>query len=711
MHPSPSLNTKRLTWLYVLALSMVAMLTIVGQFAVQRALRQLEGDAGIVNIAGRQRMLSQRLPRLVLAIQQRDLSDQRRANQQELSRTIALWELSQRALEHGSTELALPGRNSQAVLELFQGIESHFVAVRDCVNKLITEEPASLSSQFSSTELHAMLDHSDAFLLGMDRIVSQYAREAELRVSRLQWTERGLLAATLAVLLCEGFLVFWPAVSSLQRTFDQLQAVTQQLSQAKEIAESANRAKSTFLTRLSHELRTPLHAILGMLGLIRRRSLDRPQQRHLQLTHQAALTLQSLVNDLLEVAELEAEIEPKFNYESMKVPSLIQGAIELMRPIASKKQLRMESEVDPEFPDWISGDPNRLRQIVYNLLQNAIRYTDQGLIQCKCLVDKNAEPSQYILEFSDTGCGIAPENQARIFESFERVESHLQVQPFGHGLGLGLPITVSLVKAMGGYLTMESQIDRGTRIAVHLPLHPTDPKRSRNKQTKRRTVADQARPWALVVDDSKANRILMRNYLKRLGFRTSSASNQEHALQKCWKLSPILVILDKHLQDEDGLELITRLRNSMPEKIPSVYLVTADVYCHSDDLMSRYGISAVLHKPLKFNELKRALSPTSSILLAIDEFSELRNHLQRILLAQFPADLSTLAKQIDSHDFQGIGLLAHRIRGGAANAGLQEIVLACSDLENKAASTDLSGCTSSFKVLSEAIDQLLRIVR
>jgi len=315
-----------------------------------------------------------------------------------------------------------------------------------------------------------------------------------------------LLAATLLVLFCEGLLVFSPAVASLRRTLDQLQAVTQQLSQAKEVAESANRAKSNFLTRLSHELRTPLHAILGMLGLLRRSSLKPPQQRHLQLTQQAAKTLQSLVNDLLDVAELEAEIEPKLSYEPIKLSNLVQQAIELMRPIADKKNLQMVSEVDPEFPNWISGDPNRLRQIVYNLLQNAIRYTDQGTIRCRCHVDASLDPPQYTLEFSDTGCGIASENQEKIFESFERVGKSLPTEPFGHGLGLGLPITVTLVKAMGGHLSMESEVGRGTRISVHLPLQPMAPKARATKLVENRSLTRQSRPLALVVDASKANR-------------------------------------------------------------------------------------------------------------------------------------------------------------------------------------------------------------
>ncbi len=700
-----SFNTRRLTWLYVLALSTVAILTVVGQFAVQRALQQLEGDAGIVNIAGRQRMLSQRLPRLVLAIQQHELADQRNANQQELFRMVQQWETSQRALEYGSKELSLPGGNSQSIQDLFRTIEPHFVAVREGVRRQIPGKDGE-NQELSSTELHDMLEHSDAFLLGMDRIVSQYAREAQLRVSRLQSTERGLLAATLLVLFCEGLLVFSPAVASLRRTLDQLQAVTQQLSQAKEVAESANRAKSNFLTRLSHELRTPLHAILGMLGLLRRSSLKPPQQRHLQLTQQAAKTLQSLLNDLLDVAELEAEIEPKLSYVPVNMSKLVQQAIELMRPIADKKNLQMISEIDPGFPDWISGDPNRLRQIVYNLLQNAIRYTDQGTIRCSCRVDARLDPQQYTLEFLDTGCGIAPENQEKIFESFVRVEKSLSTEPFGHGLGLGLPITVTLVKAMGGHVSMESEVGRGTRILVHLPLQPIAPNLRARKLAENRSAARPDRPWALVVDDSKANRILMRNYLKRLGFRTKSASNQDQALQSCMEHTPEIVALDKHLHDEDGLAFITRLRAEMPEKMPLIYLVTADIYCQSEEMVSRYGISAVLHKPLKFRELKNALQQSSIRLNVDDGFSELRFKLQKILLTQLPIDLVDLAERYEARDFQRVGLIAHRIRGGAANAGLHEIELACANLEQKIASTDSDAWSISIKELSEAIHAL-----
>ncbi len=687
---------------------MVALLTMLGQIAVQRALRQLEGDAGIVNIAGRQRMLSQRLPRLVLQLQHQDLAAHRLETRQELLRMVSQWETSQEALEFGSTKLSIPGGNSLAIRTLFRENAHHYGAVRDIVRKILASEKSNSQSGLSHSEVRTMLIESDAFLVGMDKIVSQYATEAKQRVGRLQWTERGLLVATLLVLLAEGLLIFSPAVASLSRAFEQLQAVTHQLSNAKEIAESANRAKTAFLTRLSHELRTPLHAVLGMLSELRRTKLNTSQQRRLQLTNQAARTLHSLVNDLLDVAGMEAGAVPKLRDRPVQLSKLIYGAIELMQPIAGKKGLHIQSEISHAFPSWVLVDPDRMRQVIYNLLQNAIRYTDQGSIECRCRVDMSSDPNAVILEISDTGCGIATEDQSRIFESFVSLGESEEQQAFGRSLGLGLPITLAIVKAMDGKLSIASEIGKGTCITVQFPLRLSEPVDRKSNGSRRASQLKQFRGWALVVDDSRTNLILMRSYLTRLGYKTVSATNSTRAIQEYLRKSPDVVVIDKHLGDEDGLALIARLRNSSLGKVPSIYLVTADIYCQATSLDASLGIAAVLHKPLKYIGLKEAFGRENIESESDDGFSKLRSQLQKVLANQLPIDLSSLLEHYQLRDIPQMSLLVHRIRGASANAGLIAIEQRCLILESHLDEPESEACSVAIAGLSEAIAQFSR---
>ncbi len=218
----------------------------------------------------------------------------------------------------------------------------------------------------------------------MDRIVSLYESEASARVTQLKLVERSLLVATLLVLVLEGLFIFSPAISSLRRAFDQLTKTSTQLTLAKQSAEAASLAKTEFLTRVSHELRTPLHGILGMLDLVKRGSLSQSQRTKVGLASQASRTLQRLVDDLLDVAGIEAGKTLALQESVVELHQLVNGVVELMAPIAKRKGLQTTCEIGLNVPRWVKLDGDRLRQALTNLIQNAIRYTDQG--QCNAVL-------------------------------------------------------------------------------------------------------------------------------------------------------------------------------------------------------------------------------------------------------------------------------------------------------------------------------------
>jgi signal transduction histidine kinase/CheY-like chemotaxis protein len=719
-----SIKTKRLTWWYIAALSMVALLTLAGQYAVQLALQQLEGDAEVVNIAGRQRMLSQRLPRLVLEMERGTKDKEWKAKVQELEKLTLQWERNQLDLSRGSSNIATNGRNSQAIEKLFQETEPDFLALRDQLLKFLQTSTKSAQPSSSQTEdslendttpqeydtrvsldinsRRGMLERSDAFLVGMDKIVSQYAKEAQARVLRLRWTERCLLIATLVVLLFEGFFIFSPAVASLHRTFEALQATTNQLSQAKDHAESANRAKTAFLARLSHELRTPLHAIMGMISELRRGPLRPKQRRRVQLSSQSAQTLHSLVNDLLDVAGIESGAEPAIHVRPVRLARLIHGAVELMKPMATRKGLTMKWSIEPDVPEWISADPDRLRQVVYNLLQNAIRYTDFGGIECS-LKKVTTTPSTLSIAVSDSGRGIAAKDKTRILERFERAQNQTTDQAFGRSLGLGLPITVSIVKAMGGELIVNSEEGQGSCFTVQFPFVEID----RGTVAKTKKASHQRHSlgtdWAVVVDDSQTNRILMRSFLRRLGYKTAVASNLADAIQQCQSKFPSVLILDRHLNEEDGLKLVEKLHIAIPNRIPKIYLVTADIYCQLQDLDRSLGIAAVLHKPLNFYELKRVLTTNHRQPELEDDFKSLRLRLKTEMCLLLPSQMKELTYVYRDSNFARLSLLAHRLCGSCGNAGLDLIAGECRKLEASANHADEEACSKSLSKLETII--------
>ena len=226
---------RRLTLSYIIALGLVAILTLCGQVAVQLALRNLEGDSRIVNIAGRQRMLSQRIVRLILELENPDVSvDRQSAALLELKNLSQDWTNRQDALQYGSLQLQIQAKNTPTIIQLFEQIEPDFRAINVLVDQFLSDASKLPSAKYLLVEKRQeLLSRSESFLFGMESIVSHYEVESRQRVERLRSTEAWLVIATLVVLLCEGCFIFSPAVRSLRNSFRRIRAVTEQLQLAK----------------------------------------------------------------------------------------------------------------------------------------------------------------------------------------------------------------------------------------------------------------------------------------------------------------------------------------------------------------------------------------------------------------------------------------------------------------------------------------------
>ena len=683
--------TNRLTILYITALSSIAMLTFGGQLVVQNAIVQLEGDSRIVNIAGRQRMLSQRLTRLTFEWMHSQVNSQAvRSTPNELVTRIKTdletWTQNHAGLQRGDDALQLPGKNSPSVQLLFNETTPHFEALRAAIESEVKDIAKEQSEEPDNTNRSKIGSHSDAFLAGMDKIVSLLEQEARDRVNRLRWIETALLIATIAVLICEGLFVFSPAVASLRRSLAKLQRTSDELERAKVVAENASLAKTDFLSRVSHELRTPLHAILGMLGLVEQSKLKPEQSVKIRLANEASTSLLSLVDDLLDVASIEQGREFAINPQIVHLPELLTSTSEVMRPLAHAKGLQFDLSLDKALPNWISIDADRLRQVLTNLLQNAIRYTIAGVVRCNADIQMDANQNLLRLTIEDTGIGISPMDQKRVFSSFHCGDSPKAQNEFGRRIGLGLTITQAIVKKLDGTIELTSQVGTGSRFVVTLPVQIANSV-ERNLATLPKLVVrvpnpsfgeSEKRPTALIVDDSPTNLLLMRTYLRQLGYRSMSVSSFEESIAKFKRHRFDIVMMDKNLPDGDGLDAPKRLAGLLetPHTGSSrFFLITAEISGMQSKDSRLKAFARVLHKPVSLSELQAALETNIAIKSESEpeSFAALKSKLAKRFTESLPKDIESLRGMLNQSDYDGLAFLSHRMIGSAGNAGLTEL--------------------------------------
>ncbi len=702
--------TKRLTILYITALSSIAMLTFGGQLVVQNAIVQLEGDSRIVNIAGRQRMLSQRLTRLTFEWKHSQLPTQAvRSSQNELVTRIRAdletWTQNHEGLQRGDEALQLPGKNSPSVQLLFNELNPHFEALRVAIESemkdIAKEQTEEQTEEQGNTNRSKIGSHSDAFLAGMDKIVSLLEKEARDRVNRLRWIETALLVATIAVLLCEGFFVFSPAVASLRRSLTKLQMTSNELERAKVMAENASLAKTDFLSRVSHELRTPLHAILGMLGLVEQTKLKPEQRAKIRLAFEASTSLLSLVDDLLDVASIEQGREFAIHPHLVHLPELLTSTSEVMKPLALAKGLQFDLSLDKSLPNWISIDADRLRQVLTNLLQNAIRYTIVGGVRCNADIKMDVEQYLLRLTIEDTGIGISPLDQKRIFSSFHCGDSPQTQSEFGRRIGLGLTIAQAIVKKIDGTIELTSQVGTGSRFVVTLPVQIANSIEG-NMAGLPQLVARVPSPslgglkkrlTALIVDDSPTNLLLMRSYLRQLGYRSMSVSSIKESIAKFKRHRFDIVLMDKNLADGDGLDFPQRLAGLLgtPDNgSSSFFLITAEISETQSRDPRLKAFARVLHKPISLSELQAALETNLAIKSgsAPESFAALKSKLANRFSESLPRDIESLRRMLNQSDYDGLAFLSHRMIGSAGNAGLAELATLSRNLNDASSERD-----------------------
>jgi signal transduction histidine kinase/ActR/RegA family two-component response regulator len=383
--------------------------------------------------------------------------------------------------------------------------------------------------------------------------------------------------------------------------YDALRTSKEALRGAKDAAEAASRAKSAFLANVSHELRTPLNAILGFAQVLKREpGLPATSQEGVAVIEQSGEHLLGLINEILDLAKVEAgtmDLEPR----PCDLPRLLQGIVGVMRGRAETKGLAFTTEWLSDLPGTVQTDERRLRQVLTNLLDNAIKFTQEGGVALK--VGHHDGRVRFVVE--DTGTGIPPEQLSRVFEAFHQVRGP-DVHP--EGTGLGLAICRTLVTLMGGTLEVASVPGEGSRFWFDLNLPEVPALGRESERPSRRVVGVRGdRRRILVADDGPDNRRLVRRLLEPLGFQILEAVDGEDCLRQVTASWPDAVLMDLRMPRMDGLEATRRIRAEQGTHRTVIIAVSASAFEHHREQCREAGADDFLAKPFRLERLLELL--------------------------------------------------------------------------------------------------------
>ena len=584
-----------------------------------------------------------------------------------------------------------------------------FAAKReDVIGKTVIKSRRAISNEHEAHDFQA--DYLRVIREGTPLIMDRQLHLGDQAITIYHW----ILPYRDSLGEVQGIIGGWIDISDRRQLMDELRA-------AKERADEANRAKSTFLATMSHEIRTPMNAVIGLLELTLKRAdkgqLDRPS---IEVAYNSAKDLLELIGDILDIARIESG-RLNLSAERVNLRELANAVIRVFDGLARQKKLTLALNFTPEHeaPDVLI-DPLRFKQILTNLISNAIKFTERGQVTLQMDVRPTEVSDQVELQLSvqDTGIGINEADQARLFRPFSQVENSGQLA-LG-GAGLGLVICRSLCEMMGGTLTLRSQPTVGTQVHVTLKLPSLTP--CLEQAEKEPEVAQSTRPLnVLVVDDHPANRLLMCQQLGFLGHMFTTAQHGAAGLE-LWKQGVFdVVIADCNMPVMNGYDLTRSIRQleHVEQRTPCVILgFTANAQPEERLNCQEAGMDDCMFKPIsltllskRLNELKPASSEVAfniESLYALSGSDPVRvKRLLEEILRSNRIDLEELQKLNTKDGLVPFSELAHRIKGAARIVSAHLLIAQCEALEKADLSTVNHCCKQVIDAMASMEQTLL----
>lgn len=594
-----ALNTalqKNIRKRYIIALSVIAVLISISALTIQYVLSAQEQDAEVINIAGMQRMLSQKIAlkvaKLSYAIGEQDLA------REKLKASISKFEDNHWYLvnpdERGSDGQAL---SSKVYNMYFDGRPN----LHDRVRNYILQAQTVLDGELTAETIAAFsTDNTEKLLFDLNAIVKQFELEAKSRVQFISNVEMAIWLLALSVLVLEVFIIFRPLEKIITSSVGQVEEEKKRAEQLAEEAQQASVAKSRFLASMSHELRTPMNGLFGMIELAQVETDEQKRQSFLGKAKHSGKILLALINDILDISKIESG---KLRIESIdfELHVLLDSCLSPFTISCGRKNIEFEFKALTELPLWVKGDSLRISQVMNNLLSNALKFTENGKISVE--VGVSIKNKQFLLTFSvkDSGIGIPESKQESVFEKFTQVDSST-TRMFG-GTGLGLAITRELCEMMGGEIILTSEVGKGSHFTANIPLTPV----SKSNEMKMPDLKSDSITCA-IIDDLETSRKYLELVLEQVGVSSESFEcgrtflDEEPDVEKYFCL-----FIDLHMPTMDGVELAKNLKAKFGKKCPPLVMISAATEEIYDKGGHRNLFWKVYPKPINQELIKRDL--------------------------------------------------------------------------------------------------------